>query len=583
MSRLLRSALLFSAIALLAGNTINATTYTSAQSGNFISASTWVGGIVPPAVLNQQDTIHIVTGHDVTMNNNQALVAPNSLLKVDGILRGPQYALFLGLNVDAEISGSVIIDSLATATNDLNVTGQITARTAYIQNVNATGSGSITVTQTSQVAGNFVNTGGNTFVTGSGSTIYMQGGSFTATGTGILDFTNTYDVVYRTNAAGTTTGPELSGSGLQHVTVNLPAATDELSLGDNVDIANGNLTLSTGLLNLNSNTLIFSNNGNLAATGSGMLKSAQLSSVTIANNTGLSGELTFVTGGNTLSTLTLNPTNGATTTLGSPLRITGKVEFMNGKLDLDAYKLSLITGATVSGADADKYFITSGVGVLSSDIGSGNSFTYHIGTPAQYAPCTITSKNNTVYNGLGMRIAPGVVNLAANQPKVNATWFFESNSGTVDVDATPMWGDGMEANQFDRSKAYVSMFRVHYWDKLPGKAATTGSNGLHSLTRTGINEFTPLSVFDNNTVDVQNIETKETITLYPNPVGNELHIGNLTQAAQVTIYNTAGAVVINQHADKNNNTISTASLPAGIYFVQLKGEGVDASGRITKQ
>lgn len=584
MNRLLYAVLLITLSVFVNANTANATIYSTAQSGNFYSSATWVGGVAPTNASNNSDTVIISSGHDVILDNDYQMNLAFNLLQVDGTLRTttPQ-TLILSLTSKMKVSGTLNVDSLSTVNNNIEITGQVTVRAFRCFTVNASGGGDLTVTEHMYLFASFSNTGGQSLTLGTNTVLHMMSGVLQASGTGILNLGNTYDVVYAGGAFSTPTGPELQGSGLRHVTVDL-GATEELTLANSLDMANGNLTLKGGIFNLNGNNLSFTNNGDLAATGSGVLKSTQMSSVTIANNTGISAPLTFNTGGNTISTLTLNPANAATTALGSTLHVSTKVEFLKGKMDLAGYKLYLISGATISGADTDKYFITSGTGILSSDIGTGVSFTYHIGTATQYAPCTITTKSNTVFNDLGMHVETGGQNLPTNRPLVNATWYFEGNSSTVDVDVTLMWSTAMEVNQFNRSMAYICTYYNNYWLKQQQhKPASTAANGMYSMTRKDVNMLEPMAVFDNKTLDVINIATKETLTLYPNPVGDVLHIGNLAQAAQITIYNSAGAVIINQPVDKTQNTINTASLPVGMYFLQLKGEDVDASGRIIKQ
>src|SRR5690606_33348028 len=126
---------------------------------------------------------------------------------------------------------------------------------------------------------------------------------------------------------------------------------------------------------------------------------------------------------------------------GGDLKITGTVDIQQGRLDGQSHKLSLIIGATITGASLDKYIITVTGGFLATEILSGVSFTFTIGTADHYAPCIITSNNNTVYNGLSVGVNPGVKvfgtsggNMAISQPMVDATWFVEHSNPTVDLD-----------------------------------------------------------------------------------------------------------------------------------------------------
>src|SRR5690606_35681568 len=249
-------------------------------------------------------------------------------------------------------------------------------------------------------------------------------------------------------------------------------------------------------------------------------------------------------------------------------------------------------GAIIVGADSTKAIETHG-GYVYADIRPGESFTYPFGFQHNvnaYTPCTITSNGNTLAKEIGISLGYGVYKMGYSgstldintQSFVKRSYYTKNNGAPVNLDIELSWhGDG-ETPTFNRDIAYITQFRYNYWDKIPGKPATWLGSNRFSLKREGITTLTPLAIFDDSTVSIENIATKETISLYPNPVGSELHIGNLTQAAQVTIYNAAGAVVVRQQADKNNNTINTASLPTGTYFLQLKGENVDASGRIMK-
>jgi hypothetical protein len=79
------------------------------------------------------------------------------------------------------------------------------------------------------------------------------------------------------------------------------------------------------------------------------------------------------------------------------------------------------------------------------------------------------------------------------------------------------------------------------------------------------------------------------LTLYPNPVTDQLNIGlNSSLSGQVTVsvLNLMGQVIqtneIVNGSSQKMITVNTASLPKGLYFVQLNCEGQIVTGRFVK-
>lgn len=588
MNRFLRTALICTSLVLTTAHIANALKYTSIASGNFSAAGTWVGSIVPPLTLLASDTIVIASGHDVVLDNDLSIAHSANLLDVRGILRTsiPHYISF-NSSASLFISGSVDVDSMAIAnTTNTSITGQMTVKKIRWLTFLPSGTGAVTITEHLHLFGPLNTAAGCTVNIGNNAIVNMRGGSMPSASN--IVFPATYDVTYTVGAFSQPTGKELDAPGLRHVTLDINDTT-ELKLGADVNISNGNLTLLSGTLSLNTHHLIISNNADILPSGVGHIKSTSASNISIINNTGISGELKFRTGGNTVGIFSINPTNGATIKLGSDLKVTNSMDFQNGKIDVQNHDLSLIAGAVITGIDANKYIITSGTGALATDIGAGASFTYPIGTANNYLPCIVTSNNNTVYNGIKARVNPEVKtlgttgsNMALKQPMVNATWFVEHANTSVDLDMELMWDAALEVAPFNRTIAYISHFAGANWDKMPGTPAQAGTGSLYSIKRTGIKSLSPFTVFDNNTVGVQDVAISLNAHIYPNPATTVLNI-DVETPVQATIFNTSGQQVISHNIDINNKTIDISTLPQGMYYIRLKGESINSTSKFIKQ
>lgn len=548
--------------------------YTSVASGNFSSNTTWLGGVVPPVNINTSDTVLIESGHNVILDQDITFSQATAMLDVRGILRssGSKHINFNGSSI-MNISGTLDIDSMTIANvTNANISGQCTIKKLRCLIFSPSGSGNVVVTERLYVYGSLSNTGGNTINIAPNVVIYMMGGQIIPTGTGIFTLPSVYDVIYSNSAHLQPTGIEATGTGLRNVTIDLLTDTSELKLGADLGIGSGTLTLTKGILSLNNNNLRFGSNGDLAASGTGKLKSTSASDIEINTTGTLSGQLQFASNGNTVGNLYIN--SGGVVKLGSHLKVTTKVHFNNGRLDVQSNKLSLITGAAILGANANMYIITGVGGSLASDIGSGASFTYHIGTSAEYAPCIISSNNNTVYNGMSVGVNPGVKvfgtsgnNMAVSQPMVNATWFIEHINNTVDIDVEVMWSAAMEVNMFNRGNAYISHLIGNYWDKPARKPASLNSNGLFSIDRSDITSLSPFAVFDNTTVGIPEANTTDDVfKIYPNPAKNTLNIST-SRENTILIYNAGGQLILKRQLQQGDNCLDISNLQNGTYYI----------------
>ena len=59
------------------------------------------------------------------------------------------------------------------------------------------------------------------------------------------------------------------------------------------------------------------------------------------------------------------------------------------------------------------------------------------------------------------------------------------------------------------------------------------------------------------------------VTLFPNPVTNELRLQGLREAAQVRVMGLDGALLIEATLTPNNGRIDVSNLAAGVYLLQV--------------
>ncbi len=74
--------------------------------------------------------------------------------------------------------------------------------------------------------------------------------------------------------------------------------------------------------------------------------------------------------------------------------------------------------------------------------------------------------------------------------------------------------------------------------------------------------------------DVKPVSNNNTIDIYPNPVNNVLHIKLDAEKYQsYTISNSFGSSLLSGTLTGNNTQLNIQTLPAGLYFINLKGDG----------
>src|SRR6185436_2252134 len=149
-------------------------------------------------------------------------------------------------------------------------------------------------------------------------------------------------------------------------------------------ILNGGLTIGSGTT-LDASTSNFAlelkagwtNNGTFTPRGGGVTFNG--------------GSAQNLTGATTFNNLTNNNSSGVT--LAAGITVNSNLVLSAGKITTGANTLSLGTSGTILNATPTKYIV--GTFQKSFNTGSGQSFTFHIGTSAAYTPITLASLNAT--------------------------------------------------------------------------------------------------------------------------------------------------------------------------------------------
>lgn len=117
------------------------------------------------------------------------------------------------------------------------------------------------------------------------------------------------------------------------------------------------------------------------------------------------------------------------------------------------------------------------------------------------------------------------------------------------------------------SEICVGVFQLTEVDTL---FDTVAANNRSCATVTIMDPLTVTEVGGNNTQ----------ITMYPNPVKNELFISSKDRLELVELYNLQGQKLVSKKADAMNTHIETGNLVPGIYILKVNGS---YAGRVMKE
>lgn len=251
------------------------------------------------------------------------------------------------------------------------------------------------------------------------------------------------------------------------------------------------LTLATAIqaqLNIQSGASFFID---LGATVSVMGNVTSQSNITGAGTLQMKGTAaqSIDMGGNTIPNLQIDNANNVS--LSSDATIGSNLDFVNGKLLLDAASITLADAAGVSGYSSSSYLVTGGSGqVIKNNLGS-TAFTYPVGFDVNtYNPITIT-QNGTAEN-LGVRCLQNVLNAGTSgtafvKEVVDASWVLtESTPGENDLSVSSSWTGSDELTGFNRNKTGLSHYDGSTWDMVSANTGAATGSGPYTISRNNI-------------------------------------------------------------------------------------------------
>ncbi len=438
--------------------------------------------------------------------------------------------------------------------------------------------------------GNLSLESGSSLTMNAGSMIHIGDGSLMVN-TGSFVGTASYDVEY--NGAGNAgSGIELSGPGLNNVTVNYSNIGMGVSLSNSLTV-NGKLDMQSGHLRLNGQNLVLNGtvSQNQNSTFVGNSNSELWLNLTSVSNTTLYFDNTSAAN-NTISKLRLNLAGSNPVMLGSQLTVANELTFVKGKIMIDNGDLVMNSSATITGYDNNRYVVTTGTGMgrLQMNVTAGGSFvTFPIGTNNNYSPAYIqqtsaATSGNVMVKAMNDVLTGGTygqVN-STSMPLVGRTWFIEASSGvTVNMNIKLGWVAAAELNGFNRNTAMIRHYTNGSWDTYTSSSATTGVNSTFELMRGGITSLSPFAVADASApLSVKNNSGAVGFELYPNPAKDVLvlELATTMRGYKYQVADITGKTIKEGNVSKNTSAVDVSALKPGYYFITITNLDDNVSG-----
>ena len=206
-----------------------------------------------------------------------------------------------------------------------------------------------------------------------------------------------------------------------------------------------------------------------------------------------------------LSNLTINSSNGVV--FDRDATVNGTLTLSNGILTLNpGYIIHIFSGNQIAGAGfgllrhiiTQKDEFSGSIAYIRSGSFTG-SRSFPLGEGNFYMPATLSSVgtndfNVAVFSGAASNGQPNGSPFTNLSPIVNANWIINRNSGTTPTDITFSWSESLEGGEFTDApdnQIGISRYDGAIWDPIVG---INGDNSGNSVTRTGVNTFSPFIV-----------------------------------------------------------------------------------------
>ncbi len=281
-----------------------------------------------------------------------------------------------------------------------------------------------------------------------------------------------------------------------------------------------------------------------------------------------SGNIYFVDGGgyrvrkiNTAGIITTVAGNGTAGTAGDGGPATAAQLAMNGSLCIDS------SGNLYLACNYKIRKVSKSTGIITTYAGTGT-----FGYIGDGMPATAAQFDSYIIGMDTMRNELYIADRGNDRVhKIDAVGIFHSIAGTT---TSGFSGDGGPATA---AKLYNP------------EGITTDTCGNVYIADGGNNRIrkiiidTPCYVV-NTTLDIQAINYRHAMSIYPNPVYDELQVENANPNSEYKLYNLAGTILQHGVLQYSSNTIQLNTLPPGMYLLQIAdSKGERTVHRIIKQ
>lgn len=184
----------------------------------------------------------------------------------------------------------------------------------------------------------------------------------------------------------------------------------------------------------------------------------------------------------------------------------GDLKFTQGRFDTEAKTLTL--ERTPVGTNSSKYIITYNfyldIGTVLIQNLSGNTL-FPIGTANTYAPVWVNATSGNFKASVTplQTAAPSGLGYST----VNLEWNVQRVFGPPTADLTVQWNTSDETSPFTALRSHCSLF--HYnaflttWEAVTFTGGATTSGTVHTKTATGVDSFSPFTLFTSSTLPVE--------------------------------------------------------------------------------
>jgi hypothetical protein len=227
----------------------------------------------------------------------------------------------------------------------------------------------------------------------------------------------------------------------------------------------------------------------------------------------------------------------------------------NYTVDVDNKTASI----TILATTADSKATLTGSGVHSLNEGSN---TINLVVTAQDK---ISKKTYTIVVTRELSKNANLASLAVNTKTLTPSFSPEVTDYTVDVDNTTT--NVTVVAQTEDTKATLTGSGVH--------SLNEGSNTIDVVVtaqdKTTQKTYTIVVTREVPVIIINSTEDQpgQVITVYPNPASNQFTISGLQRVGVLTVYETAGRLILRRHIVSPQETIDLSALPKGNYFVHL--------------